>query len=104
MGLIITSNKNKKIVITGTEIELPNVYGRVEFAGRLDGKKLEISLSTFASLEAFENNASIITTNVPMGSFSVELTTGQSQDLNTSLLYMKSALEQEGFEVEIETI
>lgn len=102
MGLIITSTETKKIVITGTEIELPNVYGRVEFAARANGITLEISLATFASLEAFEAKASVITTSVPMGNLNVELTTGQGQDLNTSLLYMKAALEQEGYNVVIE--
>jgi len=104
MGLIIKTTKEKKIVITGTYIELPTIYGRVEFAGRSDGKTLEISLSTYASLEAFENNASVITTSVPMGNVKIELAAGQSQDLDTSLNYMKAVLEQEGYEVEIETL
>jgi hypothetical protein len=104
MGLIIKSSEQKKVIILGTEIELPTIYGRVEFAGRADGKTLEISLSTFASLEAFENKASVITTNVPMGNLNVELEAGQAQDLDNSLMYMKLALEKEGFEVELEKI
>jgi hypothetical protein len=102
MGLIIISTETKKILITGTQIELPNLYGRVEFAARSDGKTLEIALSTFASLEAFENNASIITTNVPMGNLTVKIEPTQSQDLTTSLLYMKAVLEQDGYAVIIE--
>jgi hypothetical protein len=102
MGLIIESTENKKILITGTDIELQTLYGRVEFAARADGKTLEIALSTFASLEAFEAKASVITTNVPMGNLSVELAVGQAQDLNNSLMYMKAALEQEGYSVIIE--
>lgn len=102
MGLIIKSTETKKIVITGTEVELPSIYGRVEFAARADGKTLEVALSTFASLEAFESKASVITTSVPMGNLNVDLSTGQAQDLNTSLLYMKAALEQEGYNVVIE--
>ena len=102
MGLIIISTETKKILITGTQIELPNLYGRVEFAARADGKTLEIALSTFASLEAFENNASVITTNVPMGNLTVKIEPTQSQDLTTSLLYMKALLEQDGYAVIIE--
>jgi hypothetical protein len=102
MGLIIESTENKKILITGTDIELQTLYGRVEFAARADGKTLEIALSTFASLEAFEAKASVITTNVPMGNLNVELAVGQAQDLDTSLNYMKAALEQEGYSVVIE--
>jgi hypothetical protein len=102
MGLIIESTENKKILITGTDIELQTLYGRVEFAARADGKTLEIALSTFASLEAFETKASVITTSVPMGNLNVELAVGQAQDLNNSLMYMKAALEQEGYSVVIE--
>jgi hypothetical protein len=102
MGLIIESTENKKILITGTDIELQTLYGRVEFAARANGKTLEIALSTFASLEAFEAKASVITTNVPMGNLNVELAVGQAQDLDTSLNYMKAALEQEGYSVVIE--
>ena len=38
MGLIINATDEKTITITGTEIQVPNVYGRIEFAGRADGK------------------------------------------------------------------
>ncbi len=102
MGLIIESTENKKILITGTDIELQTLYGRVEFAARANGKTLEIALSTFASLGAFEAKASVITTNVPMGNLNVELEAGQAQDLDNSLMYMKAALEQEGYSVIIE--
>ncbi|RPJ56874.1 MAG: hypothetical protein EHM12_09815 [Dehalococcoidia bacterium] len=102
MGLIIESTENKKILITGTDIELQTLYGRVEFAARANGKTLEIALSTFASLEAFEAKASVITTSVPMGNLNVELEAGQAQDLDNSLMYMKAALEQEGYSVIIE--
>lgn len=102
MGLIIISTETKKIFITGTQIELPNLYGRVEFAARADGKTLEIALSTFASLEAFEAKASVMTTSVPMGNLTVKIEPTQSQDLTTSLLYMKAVLEQDGYEVIIE--
>jgi hypothetical protein len=104
MGLIIKSSEKRKVIILGTEIEMPTIYGRVEFAGRADGKTLEISLSTYASLEAFENKASVITTNVPMGNLNIELEETQAQDLDNSLKYMKLALDQEGFDVEIEKI
>lgn len=102
MGLIIISTETKKILITGTSIELPTIYGRVEFAARADGKTLEIALSTFASLEAFEAKASVMTTSVPMGNLTVKIEPTQSQDLTTSLLYMKAVLEQDGYEVIIE--
>ena len=73
MGLLVKSTETAKIIITGTAIEMPEVCCRIEFAGRADGKILEIALATYASKDAFKNGASVITTNVPMGNFSVEL-------------------------------
>ncbi len=42
MGLLVNATADKKITIQGTEIEIPNVYVRLEFAGRADGKTLEV--------------------------------------------------------------
>lgn len=95
MGLIVKNN----ITISGTQIELPEVYGRIEFAGRANGKTLEIALATYASLDAFKNGASVITTNVPMGNFTVELQEGEVQSIESAHNYAKVALEQQGFEV-----
>lgn len=33
MGLIIKPKEDKKILVKGTSIELPEVYGRIEFVG-----------------------------------------------------------------------
>lgn len=98
MGLIIKNN----ITITGTSIELPEIYGRIEFAGRADGKTLEVALSTYASKEAYKSGASVISTNVPMGSFTTELKEGEIQSVEASHTYSKLALEQQGFEVIID--
>lgn len=102
MGLIITSTEEKKITITGTEIEVPSVYGRVEFAGRADGKTLEIAVATYASKSAFQSKASVLSTNVQQGSFTVELKNGELQSIETSLEYVKQAYEQVGYKVEID--
>lgn len=32
---------------------MPEVYGRIEFAGRADGKTLEVAIGTYASKAAF---------------------------------------------------
>ena len=98
MGLIVKNN----ITISGTQIELPEVYGRIEFAGRADGKTLEIALATYASLDAFKNGASVITTNVPMVNFTAELQEGETQDVESAHSYMKALLEQQGFDVTID--
>jgi hypothetical protein len=101
MGLIIKATEENKITITGTEIEVPSVYGRIEFAGRADGKTLEIAVATYASKSAFESKASALSTNVQQGSFTVELKKGELQSIETSLEYGKQAYQQLGYTVEI---
>lgn len=102
MGLIINSTEEKKITIQGTEIELPNVYARLEFAGRADGKKLEIAVATFASKNAYKGGASTLSTNVPQGTLNVELQVGELQSVETAHAYAKAAFEQEGYSVDID--
>jgi hypothetical protein len=102
MGLQINSTKDKTILITGTEIALPLVYGRLEFAARANGTTLEIAVGTYASKAAFESGSGQIFTDVPQGSFTVELQTGEIQGLDTAHLYAKAAYEQMGYDVTIE--
>lgn len=98
MGLIIKGN----IKIQGTEIELPEVYGRLEFAGRADGKTLEIAVATYASKTAFTSGASVLSTNVQQGNMNVELKEGEMQSVDTAHEYAKQAFEQLGYTVEID--
>jgi hypothetical protein len=102
MGLLIKSTQENKITITGTEIQVPSVYGRIEFAGRADGKTLEIAVATYASKSAFKSKASALSTNVQQGSFTVELQEGELQSIETSLEYGKQAFVQLGYTVEID--
>ena len=102
MGLIINATEEKTITIKGTEITVPNVYGRIEFAGRADGKTLEIAISTYASKEAFENHASALSTDVPQGNINAELQVGEIQGLETAHEYAKKAFEQLGYTVTIQ--
>ena len=102
MGLIISATDEKTITITGTEIQVPNVYGRIEFAGRADGKTLEIAIATYASKQAFENGASSLSTDVPQGNINAELQEGEIQGLDTAHEYAKQAFEQLGYETIIQ--
>jgi hypothetical protein len=99
MGLLIKSTENAKIIITGTTIELPEIYCRIEFAGRANGTTLEIATLNYASKTAFLQGANPITTNVPNGSFKVDLQNGESQTLEKALYYTKTILEQKGYEI-----
>ena len=98
MGLIISG----KITITGTEIVVPSVYGRIEFAGRADGKTLEVAVATYASKEAFTSGASVLSTNVQQGSFNAEILPTELQSIDTAHEYGKQAFEQLGYTVEID--
>jgi hypothetical protein len=101
MGLLIIGTDQNKITIVGTEIEVPNVYARIEFAGRADGKTLEIAIATYASKDAFKGGASVFSTSVQQGSLTVELQEGEEQSINTALQYSKTAYEQMGYIVNI---
>ena len=100
MGLLVSATSSKKILIKGTEIELPSVYVRVEFAARANGITLEIAAATYASHEAYKDGAGAIFTDVQQGAFSVELVDAQMQDLTSAELYSKLAFEQLGYDVQ----
>ena len=102
MGLLIESTKEKHILITGTEISLPSVYGRIEFAARANGTTLEIAIGTYASKIAYESGAGQMFTDVPQGNLTVELRVGEIQGLDTAHKYSKSAFEEMGYDVIIE--
>ena len=100
MGLLVSATAEKKILIKGTEIELPSVYVRLEYAGRANGVTLEIAATTYASHEAYTDGAGAIFTDVQQGAFTVELVDAQTQDLTSAELYSKLAFEQMGYKVE----
>jgi hypothetical protein len=99
MGLLVKQTETAKIIITGTEIEMTEVYCRIEFAGRVNGTTLEIATSNYASNLAFKEGANAISTNVPNGNITVELQKGETQTIETALAYTQIALEQAGYEV-----
>lgn len=100
MGLLIKSTTEKVIKIAGTQIELNDIYGRVEFAGRINGVTLDFSIYTFVSKQGFENKQ-VLFTDIENTTFSVDLQPGEIQDLDTALIYSKLAFEQLGYSVDI---
>jgi hypothetical protein len=99
MGLLVKQTETTKIIITGTTIEMPEVYCRIEFAGRANGTTLEVASSNYASKIAFKEGANAISTNVPNGNLTVELQEGETQTIETALAYVQVALEQAGYKV-----
>ena len=53
MGLIVKSTEDFKIHLAGTDIVLPEVYVRFEYATRQDGKNVEVAAYTYVSKEAY---------------------------------------------------
>ena len=101
MALIIKATENKKITISGTGIELPEVYGRIRFLGDFNGTTIQGEVATFANKETF-TEGKILYTDVPVGSYQSELEAGEVQSLDTAHKYAKLAYEQMGYEVIID--
>jgi len=100
MGLLIKATDAKPIKIAGTEIDLLNVYARIEFAGRADGKTLEIAVATYASEATYEQSMPIYT-DVQQGTFTAEISDGAPQSIDTALSCTKAVYENLGYNVEI---
>jgi hypothetical protein len=103
MGLIIKATENKKITISGTSIELPEVYGRIRFLGDFSGTSIQGEVSTFANASTFAEGR-MIQTDVPVSAYQSELEEGEVQSLETAHKYAKIAYEQMGYEVIIDML
>ena len=102
MGIFIRPTVDKKIKISGTDIELNEVYGRIDFVGRQDGKNLEIATITYVSKQTYTEGKPIFT-DIPQGNFYTQLQETEEQSVQTTLLYAKLGFEQLGYEAVIDT-
>jgi predicted ATPase len=98
MSILIKSTPTKDILISGTEYELTEVYGRLEFAARANGTTLEISVATFVNSATYDEGK-ILYTDIPQGNINATLEEGEIQSLDTAHKYAKLAYEQLGYEV-----
>lgn len=98
MAILIRATEDKKITISGTSIELPEVYGRIRFLGDFNGTTIQGEVATFANKETFLESK-MLYTDVPVGSYQSELEAGEVQSLDTAHKYAKLAYEQMGYEV-----
>jgi hypothetical protein len=101
MGLLIKSTPDHPIKISGTDIELTEIYARVEFIGRQDGKTLEIAATTYVNKQTYTEGKPIFT-DIPQGNFYSQLELGEEQTINTALKYAKLGFEQLGYDVMID--
>ena len=72
MAILIKATEEKKITISGTSIELTEVYGRIRFLGDFSGTSIEGEVATFANKATFEEGK-MLYTDVPIGSYKSEL-------------------------------
>jgi hypothetical protein len=101
MGLLIKQNGDKKITIEGTSIELPEIYLRIAFNAKVDGKTCEVALYPFAS-EAMFLEGKTLFTNVPTANLYVVVDKGETQSIDAVLSHLKTYYETElGYIVEI---
>jgi hypothetical protein len=101
MAILIKATEEKKITISGTGIELLEVYGRIRFLGDFNGTTIQGEVATFANKETFLEGK-MLYTDVPVGSYQSELEAGEVQSLDTAHKYAKLAYEQMGYEVIID--
>lgn len=100
MAILIKSTESKKIIISGTEIEIKEVYGRIRFLGDYNGKTIEAEVATFANNTTFLEGK-ILYTDVPIGNFKVDILENENQSVEVVHKYAKIAYEEMGYEIEI---
>jgi len=101
MAILIKETVDKKIIISGTEIELPQVYGRIRFVGDYSGTKIQGEVMTFASKATFDEGKNLFT-DVPIGSYEAPLEVGEVQSLDTAHKYAQIAYQDMGYIVTID--
>lgn len=101
MAILIKETVDKKIIISGTEIELPQVYGRIRFVGDYSGTKIQGEVMTFASKATFDEGKNLFT-DVPIGSYEAELEAGEIQSLDAAHKYAQIAYQDMGYIVTID--
>jgi hypothetical protein len=94
MGLLVNATEEKKILIKGTEIEIPSVYVRLEYMCPKNGKQLFIGMHTYNSKDAYKSGASEIATNLEISSIVAELQDGEEQCLAMAEIYSKAKYEE----------
>ena len=101
MAILIKETAVKKITISGTDIEVPMIYGRIRFLGDYSGTTIQGEVSTFANYETFVEGK-VLYTDVPIGAYQSLLQDGEVQSLETAHIYAKLTYEQMGYEVIID--
>jgi hypothetical protein len=102
MALEICATAEKKIIISGTTVEIPSVYNRLEFAAMIDGISIEIGNHIFQNKDFFDQRIGI-NTNIPVENIyaKIDVDAGEQQSLESCENYAKIAYESLGYIVNI---
>jgi len=95
-----TTIEGTSIFIKGTDIELTNVYVRVEFKASIDGRTLTIYPSVFLNQYEF-TQGNELATNVNTNAFEVAILETEIQSIDTALSYSIEKFISYGFNAEI---
>ena len=102
MALIIKPTQDKKIYVQGTEIELPQVYNRIEFGCRPNGTTMEMVFYIYSNLEAYVLG-SMVLTDLPTQNLIADINPAtQVQGLEAAHELSKTYYEDLGYEVTIQ--
>ena len=102
MALILTPTEEKKIHITGTTIELPSLYLRLEFVCRANGKTVEIFSASYQDKAAYllQNSISV---DVPLNSIISDIDTlTQIQSVEIIHNIVQAHFENRGYTVTLD--
>jgi len=99
MGLILKPN-TEKITISGSPIELEQIYVRLQFFAHPNGKQMEIAFNTYYDKTAYLNEQPL-PTNIALANFRVDLQEGEEQSIYQAHLSAKKGFEEWGYNVEV---
>ena len=100
MAILIKETAEKPIIIDGTTLELAEVYGRIEFVGRADGKTMEIAVAIYTNEATYVMNKPVFT-DIPIGNINATLDDTEQQTIEVAHKYAQIAYQQLGYNVEI---
>ncbi len=100
MGLLIKSEKEKQIKISGTDFVVNEVYARITFVAKPNGREMEVATNIYANQQMYEEGK-LLYTDIPPNNFNIVLQEGESQSIQTALAYSKLGFEQLGYACEI---
>ena len=103
MGIFIKATQDKEIKISGTDITLNEVYMRIEFAARANGRTLEIAPTTFASKQTYSENKPLYT-DVITSNLLVDLQPNETQTIDNVLNYTTMFYTQLGCDTVIDNL